>query len=281
MLGHKLIQVLTPYAEVWGTLRGEFSDFRRFSILDETRSVPGVDAAAETDIRRAVETARPDVVLNAIGVVKQLPTARDVITTLTINSILPHRLAQLAEESGFRLITVSTDCVFDGAKGNYSESDIPNAMDLYGKSKNLGEVVDGNALTIRTSIIGREISTSHSLVEWFLSNQGGSVKGFRQAIYSGFPTIVLANIIKDLIFEQRDLKGLYQVSSDPIDKYSLLKLLKQYYKADINIEPSDDVRIDRSLDSSRFRAETGFVPADWSEMVGQMAFDPTPYQLWK
>jgi dTDP-4-dehydrorhamnose reductase len=281
MLGHKLIQVLSPHADVWGTLRRGYGEFGRFGILDETRCIPHVDAADESSIRQAIDHPRPEVVINAIGVVKQLPTSKDVITTLTINSIFPHRLAQLAEEYGFRLITISTDCVFDGKKGNYSEADLPNAVDLYGKSKNLGEVDRGRSLTLRTSIIGRELSTAHSLVEWFLSNEGGSVKGFRQAIYSGFPTVVLANIIKDLIVEHPGLSGLYHVSSDPINKYDLLKLLKKYYKVNIKIEPSDDVRIDRSLDSTRFRTATGFSPSDWPEMVERMASDPTPYRQWK
>lgn len=281
MLGHKLIQVLSPHAEVWGTLRDQFSPFGRSGILDEARCVSNVDATDEAGIRRAIELVRPEVVLNAIGVVKQLPTSKDVITTLTINSIFPHRLAQLAEEFGCRLVTISTDCVFDGAKGNYAEADAPNAKDLYGKSKNLGEVEYGRALTLRTSIIGRELATAHSLVEWFLSNEGGAVKGYRQAIYSGFPTVVLANIIRDLVFEHPDLTGLYHVSSDPIDKYELLKLLNDHYKANVDIEPSDEVRIDRSLDSTRFRNQTGFRPDEWPEMIEQMAADPTPYRQWK
>lgn len=281
MLGHKLIQVLGPDAEVWGTLRDSVGEFGRLGFIDASRLVTSIDAADEASIRSSIDQVRPDVVLNAIGVVKQLPTSKDVIRTLTINSIFPHRLAQLAAEFGYRLITVSTDCVFDGVKGNYSETDTPNATDLYGKSKNLGEVADEKVLTLRTSIIGRELATSHSLVEWFLSNEGGSVKGFRQAIYSGFPTVVLANIIKGLIFDHPKLKGLYHVSSDPIDKYELLKLLKEHYKANIDIEPSDDLRIDRSLDSTRFRRETGFEPSRWPEMIERMAADRTPYRQWK
>jgi dTDP-4-dehydrorhamnose reductase len=281
LLGHKLIQVLSPHADVSGTLRRGFEELEPFGILDESRCIPNIDAADEGAIREAIKSTRPDVVLNAIGVVKQLPTSKDVITILTINSIFPHRLAHLSDEFGFRLITISTDCIFDGVKGNYTEGDVPNAIDLYGKSKNFGEVDQGRALTLRTSIIGRELRTSHSLVEWFLSNEGGVVKGFRQAIYSGFPTVVLANIIKGLIFEHPDLNGLYHVSSDPINKYELLELLKKYYKANIKIEPSDDFRIDRSLDSTRFRSATGFKPTAWPEMIEQMASDPTPYHQWK
>jgi dTDP-4-dehydrorhamnose reductase len=281
MLGHKLIQVLASDADVWGTLRRDFGEFAGLGILEQQRCIENVDAADEASVRQAIERAEPDIVLNAIGVVKQLPTSKDVITALTINSIFPHRLAQLSDEFGFRLITISSDCVFSGRKGNYTESDVPDAVDLYGKSKNLGEIDYGRSLTLRTSIIGRELSTSHSLVEWFLSNEGGSVKGFRQAIYSGFPTIVIAGLIKDLIFKYPNLKGLYHVSSDPIDKFELLKLLKMYYKANIEIDPSDELRIDRSLDSSRFRTETGLEPAGWPEMIERMTADPTPYQRWK
>ena len=281
MLGHKLVQQLSPAAEVWGTVRGGRAEPLTSRILGDFQCIPNIEAGDEASVREAIAIARPDVVINAVGIVKQLPTSKDVIKTLTINSILPHRLAQFSEEFGFRLFTISTDCVFDGEKGNYTEQDRPNAVDLYGKSKELGEVQTGNALTIRTSIIGRELGSPHSLVDWFLSNQGGKVKGFRQAIYTGFPTIILADIIKKLIFEHRELRGLYHVSSEPINKYDLLCLLKEYYGANIEIEPSDELRIDRSLNSSRFRGETGFKPLEWREMIEQMVSDPTPYQEWK
>lgn len=281
MLGHKLIQGLSPHAEVWGTIRQPLEACADLARLGDFRCIPNIDAGYEGSLGEAISQCQPDVVINAIGIVKQLPTAKDVVSTLTINSILPHRLAQFSETFGFRLITVSTDCVFDGLKGSYTEDDRPNAVDLYGKSKELGEVITGNALTLRTSIIGRELSGSHSLVEWFLSNEGKTVKGFQQAIYSGFPTIVLADIIRSLIFDHRELRGLYHVSSEPINKYDLLCLLKNYYRADIKVEPSDDLRIDRSLDSSRFRAATGFAPAEWPAMIERMAADPTRYRIWK
>jgi dTDP-4-dehydrorhamnose reductase len=203
------------------------------------------------------------------------------VTTLTVNAIFPHRLAELGREYGYRLITISTDCVFDGLRGNYSEDDIPNATDLYGKSKSLGEVSGENCLTVRTSIIGRELSTSHSLVDWFLANRGGKVKGFARAIYSGFPTIVFAGIIGDLIEHNRTLSGLYHVSSDPIDKFRLLCLIKEKFAVDIEIGRDEDFCIDRSLNSAGFREMTGFRPPAWGEMIAQMASDPTPYDKWK
>jgi dTDP-4-dehydrorhamnose reductase len=211
-------------------------------------------------------------------VVKQLPASQDVVHTLEINSIFPHRLAELTEEAGARLILISTDCVFDGKKGNYTEDDRPNALDLYGQSKHFGEVVAPDCLTIRTSIIGRELSGSHSLVEWFLSNRGGRVRGYVNAIYSGFPTIVFADIIASLIIEHSDLSGLYHVASDPIDKFRLLTLINEYYRADITIELFQDFKIDRSLDSTRFREATGFQPANWESMIERMAADETVYE---
>ena len=277
MLGHKLIQGLGKSAEVWGTVRNNSELLASFDLLPSTRVISQVDSMNEASVRSALATARPDIVINAVGIVKQLPTSKDVIITLRVNSIFPHLLSQLSEEYGYRLITISTDCVFDGVKGNYSESDKPNADDLYGKSKHLGEVIADRALTLRTSIIGREIGTAHSLVEWFLSNEGRAVRGYTNAIYSGFPTIVLADIIKDLIFKFPELHGLYHVSSEPIDKYSLLSLLKKIFGSNINIEPFDDFRIDRSLDSSKFRSITGFAPQSWEQMLRTMAADPTPY----
>ena len=271
MLGHKLMQVLAPGYEVVGSVRGEVD--RLASFIAPESLVSPVSVEDPESIRRTVETVRPDVVINAIGIIKQLPDSKNVITTLTVNSIFPHRLAELAAEFGFRLITIGTDCVFSGSRGNYSEDDIPDATDLYGKSKNLGEVVGANCLTLRTSIIGHELGTAHSLVDWFLSNRGGSVKGFANAIYSGFPTVVFAAIIDNLIRNYPKLSGLYHVSSDPINKYDLLKLVNEAYSANVTIERDDDFKIDRSLDSTRFRSETDFGPSSWDAMIALMAED--------
>ena len=185
----------------------------------------------------------------------------------------------MGEQVGFRLITISTDCVFGGTKGNYTEQDPADALDLYGRSKQLGEVVDGRALTLRTSVIGREIGTSHSLIEWFLS-QTGDVKGYVNAIYSGFPTVILAEILGTIIAEHPALTGLYHVSSEPINKFELLMLVKNRLGLDTVIERFEDFIIDRSLDSTRFRTATGFVPLPWPEMVDRMFSDPTPYDDW-
>ena len=281
MLGHKLVQQLGSQFDVFGTIRGDFSAVERFGTFDRERIIEFVDPENVDSIEQAFDTAQPDVVINAIGVIKQVPNAADVINTLRVNSIFPHLLAQAAERHRFRLVTISTDCVFDGKNGNYTEDDTPNATDLYGKSKYLGEVSGPNCLTIRTSIIGRELASVHSLVEWVLSNRGKRIEGFTNAIYSGFPTIVFADIIARLINDHKELNGLYHIASTPISKFELVSLINKYYGAGIEIVPSGDFQIDRSLDGSRFNAMTGFTPQPWEEMVRIMAADATPYDSWR
>lgn len=281
MLGHKLVQRWQSEFDVWTTLRGDRSVYDRFGLFAPDRTIDRVSVNDIDTVDRAVADIRPDVIFNAVGIVKQIPTAKNTVATLMINAVLPHQLAAIAERHGSRLIQISTDCVFDGARGMYSEQDQPNATDLYGKSKHLGEVDSGNALTLRTSIIGRELMTSHGLVEWALGERGKTVKGYVNAIFSGFPTIVLADIISDLIRNHGELSGLYHLSSEPINKFELLNLIKRSYGVDLEIEPFDDFRIDRSLDSTRFREATGFVPATWPEMIEKMASDPTPYETWR
>lgn len=281
MLGHKLVQKLSKKFDVWTTLRANLSKFENFNIFDRQKTIENIKAEDFFELRNIVSKVKPDVIINAVGLIKQLPSSKNVIETLTVNSILPHKLAEIAAEFGARLINVSTDCVFSGVKGNYTEDDVSDAYDLYGKSKNLGEVSAENCLTFRTSIIGRELTSAHSLVEWFLSNRGKKVKGFVNAIYSGFPTTVFAAIITDLILEHPKLYGLYHVSSEPINKYELLKLINDKYQAGIEIEPETDFKIDRSLNSAKYRKVTGFSPPTWEEMIEQMACDPTPYDEWK
>ena len=280
MLGHKLVQVLGDRFDTYYTIRGKFAEVEHYGFFERERTLERVDANEFSSVRSAVESIRPDVVLNAIGIIKQLPSSKNVVQTLTINSIFPHLVADLAQELGFRFITLSTDCVFSGSKGNYSENDIPDATDLYGRSKQFGEVTGTNCLTIRTSIIGRELETTHSLIDWFLS-QNGSVNGYSNAIFSGFPTIVLADLLGNIIEEQPDLTGLYHLSSDPISKFALLELVKKRIGLKIEIVDAPEFRMDRSLDSSTFRSLTGFSSLPWAEMVDRMFEDLTPYDEWR
>jgi dTDP-4-dehydrorhamnose reductase len=281
MLGHKLVQQWAGRFEVFTTLRSSLHQYEFMGLFKPENAYCGVDAADFDAIERIVKQCSPDVIVNAIGVIKQLPSAKDEEIVFNINSIFPHKLAMLCQSVGTRLIAISTDCVFNGKKGSYKETDTPDAKDLYGQSKFKGEVTGKNCLTIRTSIIGRELGTSHSLVDWFLSNRGGRVKGFTRAIYSGFPTIVLADVLADVIENHPDLSGLYHVSSQPINKFELLCLVREAYHAEIEIEPFDDLEIDRSLNSDKFRAETAFIPEPWPEMIARMANDQTPYDEWR
>ena len=273
MLGHKLIRVLKANHNVWTTIRADFESFQGYNILDRQKTFSGVSIEDMATIENLLDKIEPEVVINAIGIIKQIPNAADIIQTLKVNSIFPNQLAQLSKQLKFKLILVSTDCVFSGNKGNYTEEDIPDAIDLYGKSKNLGEVITDNCLTIRTSIIGRELETAHSLLEWFLNTNEKSVKGYKNAVFSGFPTVVLAKIIAEIIANHPHLNGLYHVSSEPINKYDLLNLIKEFYRLDTKIEPFEDYKIDRSLDSTKFRNATGFQPERWREMIRIMRAD--------
>lgn len=231
--------------------------------------VCGVDVENTDNLMRLFALARPNVVINCIGLVKQLAEADDPLAAIPINALLPHRVARLCDVAGARLIHMSTDCVFAGTRGMYSEQDVSDAKDFYGRSKYLGEVDYPHAVTLRTSIIGHELSSANGLVGWFLAQQG-PVKGYVRAIFSGLPTVELARVIRDFVVPNPELRGLYHVSAEPINKYELLKLVAQVYGKAIDITPDDKLEIDRSLDSRRFREITGYQPAAWPELVRRM-----------
>ena len=281
MLGHKLSQVYRNRFDTWATVRSSYQAYARYGFFDSKRSLSGVDAFNSDTVVQALATIRPDVVINCIGIVKQVSAAKDPIISLTVNSLFPHKLANLCRAAGARLIHISTDCVFSGSKGGYTEDDVSDAEDLYGRTKFLGEVSAPGCLTLRTSIIGRELQSANGLVEWFLSNRGGSVRGYTRAIYSGFSTRAMADIIANVIENYPDLSGTYHVSSEPINKYDLLCLLRDAFGVQVEIEPYSEVHIDRSLDSSRFRAATNFTPPTWDAMIQAIVEDPTPYDKWR
>jgi dTDP-4-dehydrorhamnose reductase len=270
MLGNAMFRLFSQSAgfDTQGTARSAAS-VQHFDEALRPRIHVGVDVEQHDHLVQLFSRVRPDVVINCIGLVKQLAEANDPLAALPINSLLPHRLARLASLVGARLVHVSTDCVFSGRQGSYLETDMPDALDLYGRSKLLGEVDYENAITLRTSIIGHEISSTHSLVGWFLAQQG-RVKGYTRAVFSGLPTVELARVIRDHLLPRPDLRGLWHVSAAPITKYDLLKLIKQAYCRSTEIEADDRLVIDRSLDSSRFRSETGWQPKDWSALIDEM-----------
>ncbi len=281
MLGHRLLLALRGDWEVWTTVRRPWCEYERYGIFDRATTLDGVDVTDIQSVIDALAVVRPSVVINCVGIIKQLPTAHDPLVSLTVNSVLPHRIQRLCRAAGARLIHFSTDCVFRGDKGMYTEDDPSDAIDLYGRTKCLGETIGAGALTLRTSIVGRELNTSSGLVEWFLSQRGKRVSGFTRAIYTGFTTHAMARILRMIIADHPDLSGTLQVASDPNTKHDLLRLLRGAYHADIDIVPEDATRIDRSLDGSRFRRLTGFVPPSWPAMIDEMAADSTPYDDWR
>ena len=277
MLGHKLWQRLAPEFDTHVTFRKSPHHYSTYGIFDPDRSIGHVSANDLDAISRALASVRPDVVINCIGIVKQDQTAKDPLKSISVNALFPHQLAHECRVVNARLIHISTDCVFTGRSGNYKETDKSDAEDLYGRTKFLGEVEYENCMTVRTSMIGRELSGTHGLIEWFLSQRGKTVRGFKRAIFSGFTTTALADVISLLISKYRTLNGVWHVASEPINKFELLSLVKQFLALDIEILPDDSFICDRSLDAGRFRFETGWAPMAWPEMIQHMAEDPTPY----
>ena len=280
MLGHKLCQLYKDKYDIFYTIRSDFEQYKRYGIFEKDRILEGVDVLDFEKTANVIEEVNPDVLINCVGIIKQLKEAKDPILSIKINSLLPHQLANICRQTNTRFFHISTDCVFNGKKGMYTENDPSSAEDLYGRTKFLGEVNRENCLTLRTSIIGRELNTKRGLVEWFLNNKGGKVKGFQKAIYTGFTTEALAKIIENLIENHPDLNGLYQASSEPVDKFTLLGIIKDKFKLNIEIEPEMQTSIDRSLDSGLFRKTTDFIPPTWDAMIEGMAQDKTPYDSW-
>jgi dTDP-4-dehydrorhamnose reductase len=269
MLGNAVLRIFSESSgyKAFGSVR--LSATLRFMPIDlHPCIITGVDVEDNNSLMRVFEEVKPDVVINCIGLVKQLATL-EPLATISINSLLPHRLAMMCKEVNARLVQISTDCVFSGKKGMYTEADPSDATDLYGRSKYLGEVDYPHAITLRTSIIGHELESANSLIGWFLA-QEGSIRGYRRAIFSGLPTVEMARIIRDYVILHSELRGVYHVSAAPINKFDLLTLVARIYGKSIDICPDDQLVIDRSLDSTRFQLATGYVAPPWPELVTSM-----------
>ena len=270
MIGSAMFRVLSSTKEwqVWGTLRSD--EAKRFFTEDQQNKLAaGVDVEKYDTLVRMFARVKPDVVVNCIGLTKHHKEAEDPQLALPLNALLPHRMADLCAVTGARLIHVSTDCVFAGAKGDYTESDAPDARDVYGKTKHLGEVNYPHAITLRTSTIGHELNSAYGLLEWFLSQQA-SCKGFNRAIFSGLPNTEFARVVRDVVIPRPGLHGLYHVGADPIGKFELLKLIATVYGKQIAIVQDDEFMIDRSLNSQRFSQATGYRAPAWPELIQSM-----------
>lgn len=273
MLGHKAFERLSlnDKYEVFGTLRNK-NDIKNY--FSESKNISNIfsriDALNLNSVLKLIDELSPDVILNCIGIIKQIKESQNALLSIEINSLFPHKLANHLEGSKTRLIHISTDCVFSGEKGNYLETDYSDAKDLYGKSKFLGEVTNySNSITLRTSIIGPELKVKLSLLEWFLEKKE-NIKGYTNAIYSGFTTTELINIIENYIIPNPSIFGLYNVASDPISKYELLKIIANVYNKEIIIDPFDDFKSDKSLNCGKFIKDFNFQKKSWSQMILEM-----------
>ena len=270
MLGNAVFRVLSekPDWKVYGTLRS--GSAKRFFPRDAVaRLIAGVGVECHDALVQTFNQVRPDLVINCVGLIKQLADAQDPLRAIPINSLLPHRLARLCELASARLVHISTDCVFSGKTGNYRETDFPDAEDLYGRSKFLGEVAYAHTVTLRTSLIGHALQGTHGLVDWFLA-QIESCRGYTRAVFSGLPTVELARVIRDMVVSNDMLCGVYHVAAAPISKYELLKRVAEVYGKRIEIIPDHRLVIDRSLNADRFREATGYVAPGWSDLIPSM-----------
>ena len=282
MLGHKVFQCLrTAFPGTIASMRrAKCPPFDRIDLLQGSDVKNGTDVMDFDTLGSWLSEIRPRYIVNCIGIIKQRAQAQEAIPSIAINSLLPHRLAALAARWGGRLIHFSTDCVFAGTRGNYTEEDESDAHDLYGRSKFLGEVAAENALTLRTSIIGRELVEHRSLLDWFLAQKGRSVRGFRRVIYSGVTTNHISDLVVEIISTHPELSGLYQVAGRPISKYDLLCQLREAYGMNVEIAPDDQEQSDRSMSGQKLKRAIGYIAPPWPELVRQLASDPTPYESW-
>jgi len=271
MLGHRLLRQFAPNHEVRVTVRQPLVAYRAYRLFDRANTFGKVDACDPAALPEIFGQFRPDVAVNAVGITKRRADSQDGVRSIQVNALFPHLLARVCEARGARLVHLSTDCVFSGGKGNYAETDQPDPVDVYGFSKLLGEVTRPHALTLRTSMIGTELARKTGLVEWFLSQRGKMIKGYRKAIFSGFTTAELARLIERLVTSHPDAAGLCHVSAAPISKFDLLSRLNDRLDLGIRIEPDDAVTIDRSLDSTRFRRDSGYAPPSWDAMLDELA----------
>lgn len=268
MLGNAMFRVLSEPgdATVLGTVRStETNPFfipELASRLLVTENLEDLDA-----LELLFEQAKPQIVINCVALRK--PDLTDPMKSISVFSLLPRRLACLCRRANARLVLISSDGVFSGTRGRYTEDDLPDANDLYGIAKLLGEIGEPNVITLRTSIIGHELQGKNGLLEWFLS-QGDQCRCYTRAIFSGFPTVVLAQVIRDVILPRPNLHGIYHVATQPISKFDLLRLVAQRYGKCVALVPDDKIAIDRSLSAERFTKATGYVPPAWPELINSM-----------
>jgi len=272
MLGHQLLRTFGAAHEVRVTLRRELDAYASTGMFQAANAYACIDAHAPESLRGVLARFRPDAVVNAIGLVTHRAGEQDIVSHIEINALFPHRLWSLCREHGARLVHVSTDAVFSGGRGGYHEDDAPDPVDTYGRCKLLGEVVGAGALTLRTAIVGLGLTRGTGLIDWFL-RQRNEAKGYRNAFFSGLTAKELSRVIEKLVRGHPGAAGLYHLSAARLSKFDLLSGLRDRLGLSIRIVPEDAPRIDRSLDSTRFRAAFSYSPPSWNEMLDELADD--------
>jgi len=281
-LGHKLWQLLpSRFPETFVSIRKNRDFYARCGLFTGPNVIDSLDLRDFNRLNAVLDEVKPSVIVNCAGVTLRSKEALDKNSAISINALLPHRLAEWCAKNGARLIHFSTVCVFDGKTGGYTEDSLPDARDLYGITKALGDVSAPFALTLRSSFIGREIFGGTELLEWFLAQKGKKIKGFTKALFTGLTTNKLAELVGDLIEKHPSLNGLYNVSSETLSKYEMLKLMKEAYKLDVEITPDDGFECRRDLKGDRFEKAAGFVCPPWRQLMAEMAADKTPYSAWR
>lgn len=271
MLGRALSEHLSScFPDTYVTIRKGRRDYGKSILLESDKVIEHIDVLDLQLLAGVLRVIKPDVVLNCIGITKRREEPQNPVPSIMLNALFPHRLAKLAGQLETRVIHFSTDCVFDGMTGNYADESQTNATDLYGRTKALGEVSGKNTLTLRSSFIGYELGEGTELLEWFLA-QKGIVKGFKNAIYTGLTTLELNRVVERLLREYPHAVGLYNVSSDPISKFNLLKMIGEKMHRSVEVIPEETFHCDRSLDSTKFRREFNYTPPKWEKMVEELS----------
>ena len=270
MLGHALLAGLSPSHEVAVTLRRDLAAYPRLGLFDAGNAYGGVDVRNPDRVLEAVAHHRPQAIVNAAGIVKQRPESGLSIPSIEVNGLFPHRLAVMARAAGARLVHISTDCVFSGERGAYQESDLPDPVDLYGRTKLLGEVDEEGSITLRTSMIGLELSNRLGLVEWALA-QPGPIPGYRKVLYSGLTTMELTRVVDEVLDHHPDLHGIWHVASEPISKFDLLSDLFRRLGRSVEVRPDDRVVSNRTMRGDAFEKATGYRVMSWDDMLDELA----------
>jgi dTDP-4-dehydrorhamnose reductase len=280
MLGHMLVRVLSPHHRVIGTTSSKYDSKSPLAqILSEKSWIDQIDVRNISTAELAISTTKPDVVINCVGVIKQKMESSNIMDAILINSLVPHQLANLCEVARSRFIHFSTDCVFEATPGIKRTSDMPNATDLYGTTKRLGETNYAPALTLRTGFVGRQLAGSEGLFEWVRSQKGSAVSGYKNAIYSGLTTMALSRVVQQVIELHPSLTGLHQVASAKINKFDLITKLNECLRLDLTIAQNTDFMCDRSMDGTEFTNLTNIHIPSWDEMLAEFAADQDFYNF--